>query len=360
MNRAHNFYAGPAVLPFEVIEQTRDAVYDFNNLGVSIMEISHRDKAFDAVIKEAQNDMLDIMELPKDEYYVLFLGGGASTQFAMVPYNFLHNEADYIETGYWAEKAIKEAKMTGKTNVIATSKESNYNYIPKDFTFSPNADYVHITANNTIYGTEWKKWPDTGNIPLVVDHSSDFLALKQDFKKASLIYAGAQKNVGPAGVTIVVIKKSWVEEKARKDGYTMLKYKTHIDKESLYNTPPVLPIYVVHKTMKWIINQGGLDAIEKNNIKKANLIYDLFDQYPDFYIGAVKAKEDRSLMNVTWNLPNTDLEAKFIEEAKKLKMLGLKGHRAVGGIRASIYNACPLSSVEALAEFMLDFYKKYK
>jgi len=360
MNRAHNFYAGPAVLPFEVIEETRDAVYDFNNLGVSIMEISHRDKAFDVVIQEAQSDLLNMMKLPKEEYYVLFLGGGASIQFAMVPYNFLLNEADYIETGYWSERAVKEAKITGKTNVIATSKESNFNHIPKNFNITPNADYVHITSNNTIYGTEWKKWPETGNVPLVVDHSSDFLALNHNFSKASLIYAGAQKNVGPAGVTIVIVKKSWVEEKARKEGYTMLKYKTHIDKESLYNTPPVLPIYVVHRTLKWIIKQGGLEAIEANNIKKASLIYDLLDAYPEFFIGAVKVKEDRSLMNVTWNLPTPELEVKFIDEAKKLKMLGLKGHRAVGGIRASIYNACPMSSIEALVKFMEEFHKNNK
>lgn len=360
MERAHNFYAGPAVLPLQVIEETRDAVYDFNNLGVSIMEISHRDKAFDAVIKEAQDDILNIMNLPKEEYAVLFMGGGASTQFAMIPYNFLVNEVDYIDSGYWADRAIKEAKITGKTNIIASSKEQNYNHIPKEFAITPTADYLHITSNNTIYGTEWKYFPETGNVPLIVDHSSDFLALKHDFAKASLIYAGAQKNVGPAGVTVVIVKKSYIEEKARKDGYTMLKYRTHYEKESLYNTPPVLAIYVVSRTLKWILNLGGLEAIQAQNEKKAKIIYDLIDAYPEFYIGAVKVKEDRSLMNATWNLPTAELEAKFVDESKKQRMLGLKGHRAVGGIRASIYNACPLESVELLAKFMEEFYKNNK
>jgi phosphoserine aminotransferase len=360
MERAHNFYAGPAILPLQVVEETRDAVYDFNNLGVSIMEISHRDKAFDAVIKGAQDDLLNIMNLPKEEYAVLFMGGGASTQFSMIPYNFLVNEADYIDSGYWSDRAIKEAKMTGKTNVIASTKDVNYNHIAKDFTITPTADYLHITSNNTIYGTEWKAFPDTGNVPLIVDHSSDFLALQHDFAKASIIYAGAQKNVGPAGVTVAIVKKSYIEEKARKDGYTMMKYRTHYDKESLYNTPPVLPIFVVARTLKWILNLGGLVAVQAQNEKKAKIIYDLIDAYPEFYKGAVKVKEDRSLMNVTWNLPTPELEAKFADESKKQRMLGLKGHRAVGGIRASIYNACPIESVELLAKFMEEFYKNNK
>ncbi|HRS02008.1 MAG TPA: 3-phosphoserine/phosphohydroxythreonine transaminase [Bacteroidota bacterium] len=360
MNRAHNFFAGPAVLPYEVLEATRDAVVDFAGLGVSIMEVSHRDKAFDAVIKEAESDLLSLMNLSKDEYSVLFLGGGASLQFAMVPYNFLQNEADYISTGYWSDKAIKEAQMTGKTNIIATSKDDNYSYIPKNFTISPNADYVHITSNNTIYGSEWKKWPDTGNTPLVIDNSSDFLAMERDYNKASLIYAGAQKNVGPAGVTVIVIKKSFVEQKARKDGYTMMKYSTHIEKESLYNTPPVLPIYAVGQTLKWLKKNGGLKAMQEKNEKKAKMIYDVIDAHPDFFIGRIKNKEDRSLMNITWNLPTPELEAKFLEEAKAQKMLGLKGHRSVGGLRASVYNACPISSVEALVNLMEDFYKRNK
>jgi phosphoserine aminotransferase len=360
MNRAHNFFAGPAVLPYEVLESTRDAVMEFAGLGVSIMEVSHRDKAFDAVIKEAENNLLSLMNLSKDEYSVLFLGGGASLQFAMIPYNFLHNEADYIQTGYWSEKAVKEAQLTGKTNIIASSKDDNYSYIPKKFTISPNADYVHITSNNTIYGSEWKSLPDTGNTPLIVDHSSDFLALKHDFSKASLIYAGAQKNVGPAGVVVVVVKKSFVEQKARKDGYSMLKYSTHVEKESLYNTPPVLAIYVVGQTLKWLIKNGGIEAMQAKNEKKAKMIYDVIDAHPDFYKGRIKEKEDRSLMNITWNLPTPELEAKFLEEAKSQKMLGLKGHRAVGGIRSSVYNACPMESVEALTKLMEDFYMKNK
>jgi phosphoserine aminotransferase len=356
MTRAHNFFAGPAVLPFSVIEETRDAVMDFSNIGVSIMEISHRDKAFEKVVVEAQSDALSLMGLSAQDYAVIFLGGGASLQFAMLPMNFLQKKADYVNTGEWASKALKEAKLVGETVEVASSKATNFNQLPKNIKFSPDADYVHITTNNTIFGTEWKTDPDVGDVPLTSDMSSDMLSIRRNFSKYSLIYAGAQKNLGPSGVAMVVIKKAWMEAKAKQNLPSMLKYKTHVDAGSLYNTPPVLPVFVVGRTLKWIIKEGGLDAIEQRNQKKAKLIYDIFDAYPTFYKSAVAVKEDRSLMNVTWTLPTPELEEKFIAEAKTKKMLGLKGHRSVGGMRASIYNACPMESVELLAKFMEEFY----
>lgn len=352
--RAHNFFAGPAVLPVPVIEAAKEAAYDFAGLGMSILEISHRSKEFDAVVQKAQADALEIMGLSADDYAVLFLGGGASLQFAMVPMNFLHGKAEYINTGEWATKAIKEAKLIGETVVVASSEDAKFNYIPKNPVFSADTDYVHYTSNNTIYGTEFKSTPAVGNVPLVCDMSSDMLGRRLDYSKYSLIYAGAQKNLGPAGVTLVIVRKAWVEEKAKSDIPTMLKYKTHVSKESMFNTPPVFPIYVVGKTLEWIRNEGGLDVIQERNEKKAAMLYDIFDTYPEFYKGTV-VKEDRSLMNVTFRLPSEELEEKFIGEAKKQKMFGLKGHRSVGGCRASIYNACPVASVEALAKFMEDF-----
>ncbi len=360
MARAHNFFAGPAVLPLAVVEETRDAVMDFSGLGVSIMEISHRDKAFEKVVTEAQADALSIMGLSADEYAVIFLGGGASLQFAMAPMNFLHKKADYVNTGEWATKAIKEAKLIGEVAEVASSKATNFNQIPKDIKFSPDADYVHITTNNTIFGTQWKKDPDVGDVPLVSDMSSDMLGIKRDYKKYSLMYAGAQKNLGPSGIVMIVIKKAWMEAKAKQNLPSMLKYKTHVDAGSLYNTPPCLPLFVIGRTLKWILKEGGIEAMQAKNEKKAKLLYDLFDAYPEFYKGNVVNKEDRSLMNVTFNLPTPELEEKFIAEAKPLKMLGLKGHRSVGGMRASIYNACPIESVELLAKFMEEFYKKNK
>lgn len=359
MNRAFNFSAGPAVLPVEVLQATSQAVLDFNGLGMSIMEISHRSKDFEAVIKEAQADALKIMNLSPDEYYVLFLGGGASLQFYMLPFNFLRTKANYINTGAWATKAIKEAEKVGKVNIIASSKEANFNYIPKEFQVEPDADYLHITTNNTIYGTEWKKDPENIPIPLVADMSSDIFAIRRDFSKYSLIYAGAQKNIGPAGVTMVVIKKSFIEQRRQLDAYpSMLDYKLHMENDSMFNTPPCLPVYVVGQTFKWILNKG-LEAIEENNIKKANLLYDFMDASNGFYKPTVKNKEYRSLMNVCFNLETPELEAKFIAEAKAThNMTNLKGHRSVGGVRASIYNACPIEWIETLVKFMEEFQKK--
>lgn len=361
MNRAFNFSAGPAVLPYEVLQEASQAALDFNGLGMSIMEMSHRSKEYDAVIKEAQTDCLKIMNLSEEEYSVLFLGGGASLQFYMVPANFLINKANYVLTGVWAKKAAKEAKFVGNTNIIASSEDKNFNYIPKNIQVEQDADYVHITTNNTIYGTEYKEnhIPNAGNVPLVADMSSDLFAIRRDFSKYSLIYAGAQKNIGPAGVTLVVIKKSWLE-KGRKELPTMINYETHVKEASMFNTPPCFPVYVVGRTFKWILKQG-LESIEANNYKKANLLYDFMDANSDFYKPTVTDKEDRSLMNVTFNLNTPELEAKFIEEAKKRhNMTNLKGHRSVGGVRASIYNACPIEWVEALVRFMEEFMKENK
>ncbi len=361
MNRAFNFSAGPAVLPYEVLQEASQAALDFNGLGMSIMEMSHRSKEYEAVIKEAQADCLKIMNLSEEEYSVLFLGGGASLQFYMVPANFLINKANYVLTGVWAKKAAKEAKFVGNTNIIASSEDKNFNYIPKNIQVEQDADYVHITTNNTIYGTEYKEnhIPDAGNVPLVADMSSDLFAIQRDFSKYNLIYAGAQKNIGPAGVTLVVIKKSWLE-KGRKELPTMINYETHVKENSMFNTPPCFPVYVVGRTFKWILKQG-LEAIEANNYKKANLLYDFMDSNSDFYKPTVTDKEDRSLMNVTFNLNTPELEAKFIEEAKKRhNMTNLKGHRSVGGVRASIYNACPIEWVEALVRFMEEFMKENK
>lgn len=362
MNRAFNFSAGPAVLPLEVLEESREAVYNFNNLGMSIMEMSHRSKEYDAVFKEAQADCLKLMNLSPDEYDVLFLGGGASLQFLMVPMNFLANQADYINTGAWSKKAIKEAKWVGKTNVIASSEEKVFNYIPDEYEITPGADYLHITTNNTIYSTQWKdNIPETGDVPLVADMSSDIFGIKRDYSKFNLIYAGAQKNIGPAGVTLVVIKKSWLASKQKEGVPTMLNYKTHADAESLFNTPPAFPVYVVGRVLKWIMRQGGVEAIQANNEKKAGLLYDYIDANLDFYKGTIPNKRDRSLMNVSWNLPTPELEAKFIADAKsRYNMTNLKGHRSVGGIRASIYNACPEEWIKALIKFMEEFMKENK
>jgi phosphoserine aminotransferase len=361
MNRAHNFSAGPAILPVEVLQETAQAVLDYNNLGMSIMEMSHRSKEYDAVFVETQNDCLKLMGLSPEDYYVLFLGGGASMQFLMVAMNFLSTKADYINTGEWSSKALKEGKYVGEAIEVASSKDKNFNYIPKNVIFTPDADYVHITTNNTIEGTEYWTIPDTGNVPLIADMSSDMFCCKRDWSKFNLIYAGAQKNIGPAGVTMVVIKKAWAAEKAKSNVPTMLKYKTHIDKDSMYNTPPCLPAFVVGRTFKWIMKQGGVDAVEVNNKLKAKVLYDFLDANADFYKPKVTVIQDRSLMNITWNMNSEELEAKFVAEAKaKYNMTNLKGHRSVGGLRASTYNAMPIESVKALVKFMEEFMKENK
>lgn len=360
MNRAHNFSAGPAILPVPVLEATAQAVVDYNNTGMSVMEMSHRSKEYDQIFVDTQNMGLEILGLSKDEYDVLFLGGGASMQFIMIPMNFLKTKADYLVTGVWAKKAMKEAKFVGDVNIVASSEDKTFNYIPTGYSLSPDADYFHICTNNTIYGTRLTNIPDAGNTPYIADMSSDFMSRPMNYSQFDMIYAGAQKNIGPAGVTMVVIKKSFAA-KANENVPTMLKYSTHLESGSMFNTPPCVNVYVVGEVFKWIKNQGGLAAIEENNNKKAGLLYDFMDANSGFYKGTVPNKIDRSTMNVTWNLPTPELEAKFIAEAKaKYNMTNLKGHRSVGGVRASIYNACPMTSVEALVKFMEEFMKENK
>lgn len=353
--RVYNFFAGPATLPYEVVKEASKGVVNFSNMGMSIMEVSHRSAQFDSMFCETQKNMLGIMGLSEDEYAVLFLGGGASTQFCAVPFNFLKDgmTADYVITGGWAKKAVKEAKFFGNVNIAASSEDANFSYIPREFNLTPGAAYVHTTSNNTLVGTQMKDFPETGDVPLVSDMSSGFLSRKLDFSKFSLIYAGAQKNIGPAGVVAVIIRRSWVEQ-ANKEVPTMLSYATHLDKNSLFNTPPAFPIYVVGLVMKWILEQGGLEAVEAANVKKAGLLYSYIDGSNGFYKGTAE-KDSRSLMNVTFRLPSEELEKKFIAEGAGNDLIGLKGHRSVGGCRASIYNAMPCEGVEALVEFMKKF-----
>lgn len=356
-DRVHNFNPGPAVLPFEVLEECARGAVNFNNLGMSIMEISHRSKDFEAVLDRAQRNMLEIMGLSGDDYIVMFLGGGASMQFCMIPYNFLseNQTADYINTGEWSTRAIKEAKLFGRVNVAATSEDTNFSYVPRSFALTPGAAYVHTTSNNTIFGTRMTVFPETGDVPHACDMSSDFLSRKLDFSKFALIYAGAQKNIGPSGVATVIARRSWIDK--AKDGLpTMLSYKTHVKNNSLYNTPPVFPIYVVGLVLDWLKRNGGIEAMEKTNEKKAAILYDALDGSDGFYRGTVK-QDSRSTMNVTFRLPSEELEEKFVAEARKQSLVGLKGHRSVGGCRASLYNAVPVASVEALTAFMASFRK---
>jgi len=354
MNRIHNFSAGPAILPISALEASSKAALELNGYGMSIMEMSHRSKEIVAIFDETTSRILNLMKVSSEDYSVLYLGGGASLQFAMVPYNFLKSSADYINTGTWADKAIKEAKLIGNTNVIASSKEANFNYIPKDYKITDDADYLHFTSNNTIFGTRYNEIPNANGKPLVCDMSSDIFSRNLDFNKFDLIYAGAQKNIGPSGVTLVVIKKSFLAT-AKNEGLTMLKYSTHTENDSMFNTPPVFPVFVINETLKWIEACGGLDAVEENNDHKAGLIYDAIDSSNGYYKGSVVHKEDRSTMNVTFNLNTPELEDKFIKEATAQNLSGLKGHRSVGGVRASIYNACPLESVKVLVDFMEKF-----
>jgi len=353
--KKYNFYAGPAILPDVVMKKAKDEFLDFRGIGLSVIEISHRSKDFDILINEAKEKILKLMNLG-DEYSVLFLQGGASQQFGMIPMNFLKGgSADYVNTGAWAKKAIKEAKLFGSVNIPASSEDKDFTYIPKNINYSDNPEYIHITSNETIGGIQYKNFPDTGNTPLICDMSSDIMSRELDYKKFSMIYAGAQKNIGPSGVTLVIIKKDFVHKGA--DNITsMLSYKTHFEKDSLYNTPPSFGIYIINLVLDWVNSKGGLKGIEKINEKKAALLYNIIDE-SDFYKGTAAA-EDRSLMNVTFRLPSEDLEKRFIEESVKEGFVGLKGHRSVGGCRASIYNAMPIESVKILVEFMKEFERK--
>jgi phosphoserine aminotransferase len=354
-DRVHNFYAGPATLPWDVVKKTAEGVLEFDDLGLSVMEISHRSKPFDRMFKRAQSNMLKVMGLSEDEYTVFFLGGGASTQFCMIPFNFLpeDGQADYVNTGRWSQKAIKEAKLFGKVNIAADSEPDDFTWVPREFKLNPAAAYVHTTSNNTVAGTQMFEFPETGDVPLVSDMSSDFLSRRLDFDKFDLVYAGAQKNIGPAGVTAVVIRRSWIDD-AKEGVPTMLSYGTHLKKDSLFNTPPSLPVYVVGLVMEWILENGGLEGVEKRNDRKAAMVYDAIDGSDGFYRGVVR-KDSRSKMNITFRLPSEELEAKFVDEGARRGLLGLKGHRSVGGCRASIYNAMTEDGVCDLVEFMKEF-----
>ena len=358
MGRVYNFSAGPAVLPEEVLQEASLEMLDYNNTGMSVMEMSHRSGAYQAIIDEAGQDLRDLMNIP-DNYKVLFLQGGASQQFAMVPMNLMKNKvADYIITGNWAKKAYQEASKYGKVNVIASSADKNFTYIPdcSDLPISEDADYVHICENNTIYGTKFKDLPNTKGKVLVADISSCILSEPIDVSKYGLLYGGAQKNVGPAGVTIVIIREDLISKDCLPGTPTMLQYTTHAEAGSLYNTPPTYGIYICGKVFKWLKKLGGLEAMKELNEKKAKILYDYLDE-SKLFKGTVE-KKDRSLMNVPFVTGDSDLDAKFIKEAKELGFENLKGHRTVGGMRASIYNAMPIAGVEALVEFMKEFEAK--
>lgn len=350
-----NFYAGPSILSEFTIKNTADAVMDFNGTGLSILEISHRSKEFQAVMDEAQALTKELLDIPEG-YEVLFLGGGASLQFCMVPFNLLNKKAAYLDTGVWASKAIKEAKLFGEVDVVASSKDANYTFVPKDYTIPADADYFHITTNNTIYGTELRQDPDSP-IPLVADMSSDIFSRKIDVSKYNIIYAGAQKNLAPSGVTIVIVKTEALGNVERAIP-TMLNYRTHIDKGSMFNTPPCLPIYSALQTLKWYKAQGGVDAMEKLDKLKAAKLYDAIDS-SKIFVGTAKP-EDRSIMNVCFVMKPeyAELEKQFIEFATANNIVGIKGHRSVRGFRASIYNAMPLESVETLINVMKEFENK--
>ncbi|HPZ08059.1 MAG TPA: 3-phosphoserine/phosphohydroxythreonine transaminase [Candidatus Eremiobacteraeota bacterium] len=358
VKRVYNFNPGPAVLPFSVLEEASKGVLEFANLGMSILEISHRAKEFEAVLNETEKNLLDLMSLSSEEYKILFLQGGASLQFCMIPMNFLNKEdtADYIHTGTWSKGAIKEAKLFGNVHIAATSEDKKFNYIPGKFNWTSGASYIHVTSNNTIEGTQFHEFPDTGNVPVMVDMSSDMLSRKLDFSKFDIIYAGAQKNLGPAGVTIVVLKKKLLE-KCKEGLPTLLSYKTQYEKNSLYNTPPVFAIYVVGLVAKWIKAQGGLEEIEKVNVKKAKLLYDTIDELRDVYHPVVTDLSSRSLMNIVFRMASEEIEKEFISKTKECGLIGLKGHRSVGGLRASLYNAFPLEGIEVLVDFMRKFAK---
>lgn len=355
MSRVYNFSAGPAVLPEEVLKEAADEMLDYKGTGMSVMEMSHRSKAFEEIITTAEKDIRELMNIP-DNYKVLFLQGGASSQFAMIPMNLMKNKvADFIITGQWAKKAYQEASIYGKANAIASSADKTFTYIPdcSDLPISEDADYVYICENNTIYGTKYKTLPNTKGKTLVADVSSCFLSEPVDVTKYGIIYGGVQKNVGPAGVTIVIIREDLITEDTLPGTPTMFKYKIHADNKSLYNTPPAYGIYICGKVFKWLKAMGGLSVMKERNERKAKILYDYLDQ-SSLFKGTV-VKEDRSMMNVPFVTGNAELDAKFVKEAKAAGFENLKGHRTVGGMRASIYNAMPEKGVIKLVEFMKKF-----
>ncbi|MFP4488188.1 MAG: 3-phosphoserine/phosphohydroxythreonine transaminase [Bacteroidales bacterium] len=351
--KKHNFYAGPSILPQYTIDKVIEGVKDFEGTGLSIMEVSHRSKEFVAVMDEAQLLMKELLSVPEG-YHVLFLGGGASTQFTMVPMNLMSGKSAYLNTGSWASKAIKEAGLFGEVDVVASSEDANFNYIPRDYNIPSDADYFHITSNNTIYGTGIKTDIDSP-VTLVADMSSDILSRPVDISKYGIIYGGAQKNLAPAGVTFVIIKESLLGKVDRAIP-TMLDYRTHIKKESMFNTPPVLPVFAALQTLKWVKEQGGVKAMNNINNEKAEMLYSEIDRNK-LFMPTVEDENDRSIMNVCFvmNEEYKELEADFLAYASSKGMVGIKGHRSVGGFRASLYNALPLESVKALVQSMKDF-----
>ncbi len=355
MGRVYNFSAGPAVLPEEVLKEAAEEMMDYRGCGMSVMEMSHRSKVYDNIIKEAEADLRTLMNIP-DNYKVLFLQGGASQQFAAIPMNLMKNKkAGYIITGQWAKKAYQEAKMYGEAVELASSADETFSYIPdcSDLPITEDMDYVYICENNTIYGTKFWELPNTKGIDLVADVSSCFLSEPIDVSKYAVVYGGVQKNIGPAGVVIVIIREDLIRDEVLPGTPTMLKYKTQADNDSLYNTPPCYNIYICGKVFKWILNMGGLEAMKKVNEEKAQILYDFLDE-SHLFKGTVR-KEDRSLMNVPFVTGNEELDAKFVKEAKEAGFENLKGHRTVGGMRASIYNAMPKEGVEKLVAFMKKF-----
>ena len=359
MSRVYNFSAGPAVLPEEVLKEAAAEMLDYRGTGMSVMEMSHRSKSYETIIEDAESDLRDLLHIPEN-YKVLFLQGGGSTQFAMVPMNLMKNRvADYIITGQWAKKAHKEASIYGKANAIASSADKTFSYIPdcSDLPVSEDADYVYICENNTIYGTKFWTLPNTKGKLLVADQSSCFLSEPVDVSKYGLIFAGAQKNVGPAGTVIVIIREDLITEDVLEGTPTMLRYKIHADAKSLYNTPPTYGIYMCGKVFKWLKSKGGLEEMKKINEEKAKILYDFLDE-SKLFKGTV-VKKDRSIMNVPFITGNEELDALFVKESKAAGLENLKGHRTVGGMRASIYNAMPKAGVEKLVEFMSDFEKKH-
>lgn len=360
MSRVYNFSAGPAVLPEEVLKEAAEEMLDYQGTGMSVMEMSHRSKAFEGIIQGAEKTLRELMNIP-DNYKVLFLQGGASQQFAMIPMNLMKNKvADHIVTGQWAKKAASEAKIFGKVNILASSEDKTFSYIPdmKDIKVSDDADYVYICHNNTIYGTKFTELPETGDKILVADMSSDFLSEPVDVTKYGLIFAGVQKNAGPAGVVVVIIREDLITDEVLPGTPTMLKYKIHADNNSLYNTPPAYGIYICGKVFNWVKNIGGLEAMKKLNEEKAAILYNYLDS-SSMFKGTV-VKKDRSLMNVPFVTGNDELDAKFVKESKAAGFENLKGHRTVGGMRASIYNAMPIEGVKALVEFMKKFEEENK
>ena len=359
MSRVYNFSAGPAVLPEEVLNEAAAEMLDYRGTGMSVMEMSHRSKSYETIIEDAESDLRDLLHIPEN-YKVLFLQGGGSTQFAMVPMNLMKNRvADYIITGQWAKKAHKEASIYGKANAIASSVDKTFSYIPdcSDLPVSEDADYVYICENNTIYGTKFWTLPNTKGKLLVADQSSCFLSEPVDVSKYGLIFAGAQKNVGPAGTVIVIIREDLITVDVLEGTPTMLRYKIHADAKSLYNTPPTYGIYMCGKVFKWLKAKGGLEEMKKINEEKAKILYDFLDE-SKLFKGTV-VKKDRSIMNVPFITGNEELDALFVKESKAAGLENLKGHRTVGGMRASIYNAMPKAGVEKLVEFMADFEKKH-